>query len=583
MVPVANRKCVVDRQCLRSRMVGGLTPRHQRGHPIAGPAVRSLVLALGMAAAHQAWAQTPPGATLPGRLERDSQREPQPARRDGAIDIDRARFPDQPPAGAAGTRLTLTEVVLDGNAALPSSELAPLWQPLLGREISLADVFTLAGRISAAYRARGYVLSQALVPQQDLDPAGARLRIRVLEGHVDKLSVTGAPGEALLPFLAPIAAERPATLATLERQLLLVNELPGVQARATLQAGSVANGSDLELLAEQTRWQGSLALHNRVAPSQGDLRVEADLAINGLLGTFDRHSLHLASSGDRRLSQLSWSLDAPLGSQGWRLQLGLSGSVSEPRVAVANLDTRSHNASVGLAYPVLRSRQTNLALRAQLTAANNSSDTLGQRSSQDQIRALRLGLTADHSDSLGGVNLADLEVSRGLRGLGASAAGDPLLNGARPDFSRITVYLARLQDLGAGFSLLAAVSIQDSGDKLPTSEQMGLGGETFLRGYDPSEAIGERGRAGKLELRANADLAGVAATWYLYADAGRVTRRQLGAASLSTSLSSAGLGLRFSAPARLRGYVEVAKPLADKVASKNSSRARVFAGLGIDF
>ncbi len=567
----------------RANEAGALRSRQAAPHPAGPGALRALLLALVMAAGAQAWAQTPPGASLPGRLERDSQREPQPARRDGAIDIDRARFPEQVPAGAASTRLTLAQVLLDGNTAIGTAELAPLWQPLLGRDISLADAFALAGRITAAYRARGYVLSQALVPQQDLDVAGARLRIRILEGHVDKLRVTGPPGDALLPYLAPIGVERPATLATLERQLLLINELPGVQGQATLQAGSVAHASDLELLASQTRWQGALALHNRIAPSQGDVRIEADLVANGLFGVFDRHSLRLSSSGDRRLNQWSWGLDAPLGSQGWKLQLGLSGSVSEPRVAVANLDTRSQNAYLGLAYPVLRSRQTNLALRAQLAAANNSADALGQRTSEDRIRALRLGLTADHSDSLGGVNLVDIEVSRGLGGLGASAAGDPLLNGARPDFTRTTVYLARLQDLGAGFSLLAAFSAQDSGDKLPTAEQMGLGGETFLRGYDPSEAIGERGQAGKLELRADAAFGSLSTTWYLYTDAGSVTRRQVGAASQRTSLSSAGLGLRFSGPARLRGYLEVAKPLGDKVASKNSSRARVFAGIGIDF
>ena len=34
-------------------------------------------------------------------LERDTQREPQPARRDGAVSIDRARFPEQVLSGAA--------------------------------------------------------------------------------------------------------------------------------------------------------------------------------------------------------------------------------------------------------------------------------------------------------------------------------------------------------------------------------------------------------------------------------------------------------------------------------------------------
>jgi len=556
--------------------------------PTPGGAARRALAGLLVVAgllADLAHAQTP-GAALPGRLERDAQREPQAAPRSGAINLDRALFPEQVPANATQLRFQLREVVISGNTALGTAELAPLWQGLVGTELSLADAFALAGRISATYRARGYVLSQAVVRQQELEVTGARLQIQVLEGHIDKIIVTSAPevaGAALAQQLAPLAAERPATLATLERQLLLVNELPGVQARANLRAGSVPNASDLELLVQRTPWQGAVSLHNRSAPSQGSLRIDAELTRNGLLGHFDRHSLRLSSSRDQRLNQWAYSLDAPLGQDGWKVQAGVSASKSEPEVATVNLDTRSQNFYAGLSYPVLRSRQSNLGLRAQLAAYNNSSDTLGLRTSEDRIRALRLGLAADLSDAWGGVNLLDLEVSRGLTGLGASAADAPGLNGAEPAFTRTTLYLARLQDLGGPFSLLAAVTAQAADDKLPTAEQLGLGGETFVRGYDPSEAIGERGHAAKIELRFNAAWAWLSTTWYAYADAGTVTRRQTAAPALKTSLSSAGLGVRFSAPPRLRGYLELAKPLGDKVASKNSSDARVFAGLGVDF
>lgn len=524
-----------------------------------------------------------PGASLPGRLERDAQREPQPAKRDGAVSIDRPLFPEQIPPGAAQAKLKLVEVILVGNTAVATADLAALWQPLLGKEISLADVFGVAAAVSAGYRERGFVLSQAVVPKQDLDVAGAKVQIQVLEGFIGKVSVNGQPPAALASYLSPIAAERPATLATLERQLLLVNELPGVQGRANLKAGSAPNASDLDLELQRTAYRGSVLVHNRIAPSQGDVRIEADVTANGFLGHFDRHNLRLSSSGSERTNQLSYSADVPLGSSGLKAQLGASASKSAPKVVVDNLDTRSHNAFAGLSYPVLRSRQTNLDLRAQLTGYNNYSETLGFRTSEDRIRAVRVGLSADYADAMGGVNLLDLEFSKGLSGMGASDPSDPLLNGAEPAFSRTTVYLARLQSLGGAWSLLGAVTAQTSADKLPSAEQLGLGGETFLRGFDPSEVIGERGYAAKLELRFNADFSAWSTTWYAFADAGTVKRRRVGDSDLSSSLTSAGVGLRFSGPARVRGYVEVAKPVGDNVASKGNSNARVFAGLGIDF
>lgn len=61
----------------------------------------TLVVAIGSTLATSGHAQTVPDAGLPGWLERDTQREPQPARRDGAVSIDRARFPEQVLSGAA--------------------------------------------------------------------------------------------------------------------------------------------------------------------------------------------------------------------------------------------------------------------------------------------------------------------------------------------------------------------------------------------------------------------------------------------------------------------------------------------------
>ena len=497
--------------------------------------------------------------------------------------LDRARFPEQLPTGAATTRLKLTGVTVTGNTVIKTEELAPIYQALVGTDTSLAEMFAVAARISALYRERGYVLSQALVPAQDIVAAGAQVRIEVLEGFIDKASASGMPAGAMDAYLQPLREQRPITLAVLERQLLLVNELPGVQARANLKAGSKPNASDLELAVDRKAVDTSINVHNRVAPSQGDVRVEAGVYVRGVLGLFDQHSVRLASSGNKQINQLSYALDLPLGASGLKGQVNASSSRSKPETVVANLDTSSDNVSIGLSYPVLRSRAANVGLRAQVGGYNNSSEAAGVVSSADRIRFVRAGVSADLVDAVGGINLLDLEWSRGLKALGASDKSDVLLNGTEPEFNRVTLYVARLQHLGGDWTLLAAVTAQQSNNRLPTAEQLGLGGETFLRGYDPSEAIGERGVAGKLELRFNASMGPVEGTWYAFADAGSVKRRLVGQPDNQTSLSSAGLGLRFSTNWRVRGYVELAKPLSDLVASKNNKDVRLFAGLGFGF
>jgi hemolysin activation/secretion protein len=543
---------------------------------------RKAALAVLALACAQAAAQSVPGAVLPGRVEQDSKRAPLPAPRQEVIRLERSRFAEQAPPGAAQTRLLLASVTLHGNSVLGTAELAPLWAPLLGREISLDQVFALAARISAAYRARGYVLSQAIVPQQDMRADGAALRIEILEGYIAQVTYAGIAPARVDGYFAPVLAEKPLRLATLERSLLLVNELGGVNAQANLKAGTVPNASDLALVVAPTPGVLSLSVHNRSTPAQGRARYEASAELYDRLGLFERHSLRLIGSGDERLKLFAYGLEAPLGSSGLKFQLNASVSRSQPTSVLGNIDTRSNNLAFTLSYPLVRSRQTNVALRAALSGANNSSDSaLTSAASEDHLRALRLGVGADYADDVGGISMADAEWSKGLDRFGATEASPGYL--PNPTFGKLALYAARLQHLRADWSLLFAASGQYSDDALATAEQLGLGGDTFLRAYDPSEAIGEKGYAAKVELRYNFQLGAAQSTAYAYADRGAVRRKQAAGPDLRFPLSAAGVGLRFSGPARIKGYLEVAKPLHRIVASEGNKKARLFGGLGIDF
>lgn len=540
-------------------------------------------------------ATLPPSFGQPApRLPQDAAPAPQPAAPELGLLIDRERFAEQVPAGAQAVTLRLTGIDLSGNTRLPTSQFEPLWAGLLGRDITLATVFDLAARISAAYREAGYVLSQALVPQQDINPAGGRVRIRVAEGFVSLITVQDSvPGaQRIRRMLDPVRSERPLTLATLERCLLLVGDLPGLRTQALLRAGRAANAAELELVVERDTQAFSLALHNRTAASVGPLRLEASAEQRGLLGDFDRHALRWVGAGNDRLNLIAYQGDAPLGVAGASLVWSASASRSRPRAgALFQFDARSRNASLGLGYPVVRSRQANLSLRTALTAYNGASEIAdGLPVSKEQIRAVRLGLNADFSDALAGINLLEIELARGLSGLGASRPGDALLAraGSDPQFTKATLYAARLQSLGGEWALLAALTTQHAAVPLTSSEQFGLGGDAFLRAYDPSELLGDSGAAAKIELRyntvVNTFVGGVGATVYGFYDAGSVTLLgAAGTASSRQSAAAAGLGLRWSGSHGLRGYLELAKPINRATSRHGDERTRAFAGVGIDF
>jgi len=131
-------------------------------------------------------------------------------------------------------------------------------------------------------------------------------------------------------------------------------------------------------------------------------------------------------------------------------------------------------------------------------------------------------------------------------------------------------------------SALVAVTGQYSDDLLVSAEQFGLGGESFLRAFDSSEVLGDRGLAAKLELRWTGVFDQFATTWYGFFDAGRAQRLEITGGRTSTSLTSLGVGVRATL-GRLRGFLEVAKPGNRDPVSTGNRDARIFAGIGADF
>ena len=97
-------------------------------------------------------------------------------------------LPEMPePAGAAAAPPFIRGFVVDGGTVFSSDDFKPLYADVVGREANVAAIFAVARKITAKYGAAGYVLSRAIVPPQPLDPKGAIVHIRVVEGFVDKV------------------------------------------------------------------------------------------------------------------------------------------------------------------------------------------------------------------------------------------------------------------------------------------------------------------------------------------------------------------------------------------------------------
>ncbi len=555
---------------------------------------RCLVICVGSAlgvslALTDAWAQVRPGTAQPGQVERQFERPPEPSAKPGSITIPAPG--QQAPPNAEGIRFVLTRLTVEGVTVYRPETLEKLYAASLNREVTLADVYRVVDTLTARYRNDGYILSQVIVPAQSVE--GGEVRLQAIEGYIDDVRVEG--GTAALRARAQkygdrIKGRKPLTAATLERNVLLLNDLPGVQARAVLAPGSRPGAAQLVLQLSQSRYSVGASSDTRGSRAQGRQRLFGDADLHNLFGGASLTEIREVTTGTPELSFTAASHDQFIGSHGGKFTVSGSYVYSKPQeLAFIPLELTTKSQTVGLTYtqPLLRTRARNLYLRGSIGGFNSRSTIFGIEDTTDRLRAARVGLTFDAGDGIGGISILDLEYSQGIKGLGASDNNSEYLSrpGGRADFQKATLYLARIQALPANWSVVVAANGQYAFTDLLAPELFAFGGEQFGRGYDPSEVLNDHGAAVKVDLRYTHTFGGrrpISLMPYVFGDAGRAWQRTTFAGLDSTqSASSAGAGLRLNLGSQVSGFVEFAKPLDRNVGQENSRDPRVYAGLSI--
>ena len=547
------------------------------------------LLLCGTLAMADAWAQVPlPGTVQPGQIERQFEKLPEPRAKPAEI-----RIPDtgqKPPPNADGVRFVLNRLTVDGVTVYPAATVRAIYEGFLGKEVTLAEIYRIANTLTTRYRNDGYILSQVIVPAQSVE--GGAMRLQAIEGYVADVRVEAGSAELrerVSRYAEKIKVSRPLTAAVLERYLLLINDLPGVFARGVLVSSKIQQGaSDLVIQVTPRIFSAGLSFDNRGGRSLGPHRLLGDAEVYYPLGMGARTGLRLVNAGDGELTFAMLSHDQWLGSEGGKLGVSYSVVRSKPEELAfipLNLETASNALNISYSHPLKRSRAENLYVRGTLAVHDGETKIFSVRDTEDHLRSVRLGLTYDKADRLAGINILDIEYSQGFQGMGSSKNGDIFLSRpeGRVDFSKATMYAARLQSLGGSWSALAAFNGQYAFTNLLASELFSFGGEQFGRGYDPSELVGDHGAALKFELRYSGVIAEAAYTAYGFYDVGQVRQRNPGGLAATTSAASAGLGVRMNLGRRWSGVVEFAKPLTKIVAQENDREVRFYGGLSLRF
>ena len=421
--------------------------------------------------------------------------------------------------GIGDTTVEVQRVEFTGDTDLVGlASLEAVVAEAIGRELDFQGLQALAERVTRHLKDEGWVLARAFLPEQDV--TDGVITIEIVPGRLDiqgrafRIEAVGARPlrinpERLGAILTALVPEgEPVRQADLDRAILLINDLPGIDALARLEAGEAPGSTHILLsVREGPLWSGSLNASNHGSRSTGEERAGFTGNLNDPLGVGDQLTLALTHADGLELGQLNYRY--PLGSSGLMLNLSRTDLRYELVTGGGSGDFDGESATNGasLEYPLIRSQQTNLRLGYDWSRDELEDRVNDQVYSDKAVTSQRMTLSADHTDQVfGPTGRTNFSLSPGwgdvdLRSLADGAEPSDEL-GTEGNFGKLEYSLSRLQSLGEmPLTLFAELRGQWSQDNLDSSQRFQPGGVGGVRAYPGGEASADEGHLLRAELR----------------------------------------------------------------------------------
>lgn len=475
----------------------------------------------------------------------------------------------------------LKNIVLKGVTAFSENKFESLISEYQGRNVDINVLNHLAARITQIYRDNGYFLSRAIVPQQEV--LQGRVVIQVIEGYIQEV-IFDDPEKLLskdhykiiLGAARHIKEQNPLNGYNLERQILLLNEMTGLSIKTVLKKSEYPlkpGGVNLILLIQPRTTEVAIYYDNYGSRYVGPHRTGFAFTKGNFFTLYDQVSVSTSFSIPFEEVQFgSLKYETMLNRQGLKAYAELSYSNSEPGYLLDPLEAEGDSTifSTGLSYPVIKSRRTTFIAGAEFTVSNSATEFLDVELVDDKTRDISLYFDYQSDDTWNGVNLVNLELSKGFDILGATKTGSTNLSRTqgRSDFFAAQLDIERIQNLGAYFQLQAKFSGQYAPHPLLSSHEFGYGGANYGRAYDPSEITGDKGISSAIEMRYTGvpyiETLNMSFVPFAYYDVGKVWNHDQ--SSPPQSGASAGFGLYYNySQSTISGAIQVAYPLTREV------------------
>lgn len=423
-------------------------------------------------------------------------------------------------------KVYVKDVEFEGNTVFSSEELQSVICNCVPAECNMQDIREICKRVREKYIQKGYFLTRVYPPPQVVEDG--RLRIAIIEGKLGAVSVVGNKfyqANFIESYFAYLL-DQPVNYDRIVRALLLLNENSDMHAGAIFKKGEKQGTCDMIIRVNDARpahlYLNSNTYGSRLNSRQrsggrfdwGNLMLDGDkLSFTGVLGS-PINQLRFADV------HYNFLISRP---QGVRIDFSfLYSDFKDPVMHYLHLKGRSEVGSVQVSMPHMRTRRLNTNFYFAFDVKKIQNMAAHQTVSLDKLRIARVGMNIDYLDGLYGRNIWDIWYYQGipnfLDGSGV-VSSQPSRLGAGSRFSIGSLGYKRLQQMPWSTYIYVNFLGQYTPNKIPTAQQIYIGGIDTIRGYSVAAGLGDYGYFANFELRippyglANKKVPGMKRTW----------------------------------------------------------------------
>ncbi|ENP2200619.1 ShlB/FhaC/HecB family hemolysin secretion/activation protein [Salmonella enterica] len=387
----------------------------------------------------------------------------------------------------------------------------------LDRPLTFSGLQDMTRKVTEFYRSHGFLVARAVLPAQTI--RDGVLTIEIIPGRYDaavvkntsplKSSVAERMVRTGMPEGAVVKRRQ------LEREALLLNEIPGVSAQVSMNTGTRPGTTQPQItLSRDKRYGGYVGLDNQGDPSTGRSRVMAGFYANELLGYGDRLRIDLMDAYEKS-DLFNGALDYSLLVGGYGTRAGINYSHLNYRYTLngSGFEGYSDNWGLYVTHPWIRTAEARVDVR--LDAGQQFltdkypqlfAQTLGydSRNGRRKVDTGTLSLQGAVASVPGGVSAFTFSGTVGnmdYRNDMARFFGSTEERYTSGQFSRFNYMLDHTQQVWGPFSFYASLNGQMASQNLDSSQKFLMGGPNAVRAYDIGDGSVDTGNVVTAEVR----------------------------------------------------------------------------------